>query len=143
MESPRCVHTEPLPEVGPRELAPGWTSVMRHREQVLKALEEARDTRGLDNPLDAGIALQVLEAEFGTLRDFEPELADLCGVSRFHLTPGSETRCEVIDLREQARCERSWKRDGTVSQRSDGGWLSERDWQAVSTGRPQSPAQQP
>ena len=33
----------------------------------------------------------------------------------------------VVDLRDQPRCERSWKRDGTVKARSDGGMLSDRD----------------
>jgi isoleucyl-tRNA synthetase len=37
----------------------------------------------------------------------------------------------VIDLRDEPRCERSWKRDGTVRARSDGGMLSERDAVAV------------
>ena len=33
--------------------------------------------------------------------------------------------------RSEPRCERSWKRDETVRQRSDGGWLSDRDAAAV------------
>ena len=37
----------------------------------------------------------------------------------------------VLDLRAEPRCERSWKRDGTVKQRSDGGMLSDRDAVAV------------
>jgi hypothetical protein len=37
----------------------------------------------------------------------------------------------VQDLREEPRCERSRKRDGTVRQRSDGGLLSDRDAAAV------------
>ena len=32
---------------------------------------------------------------------------------------------------DQPRCERSWKRDGTVKQRSDGGMLSDRDAEAL------------
>ena len=38
---------------------------------------------------------------------------------------------EVIDLSDEPRCERSWKRDGTVKQRSDGGMLSDRDAAAL------------
>jgi hypothetical protein len=38
---------------------------------------------------------------------------------------------EVIDLREEPRCERSWKRDETVSQREDGSFLSTRDAEAI------------
>jgi hypothetical protein len=43
----------------------------------------------------------------------------------------------VIDLRDQPRCERSWKRDATVRERSmpgadfDGAVLSDRDARAV------------
>jgi isoleucyl-tRNA synthetase len=37
----------------------------------------------------------------------------------------------VQDLRGEPRCERSWRRDATVKQRSDGGWLSDRDAEAV------------
>jgi isoleucyl-tRNA synthetase len=37
----------------------------------------------------------------------------------------------VRDLRSEPRCERSWKRDGTVRARSDGGMLSDRDALAV------------
>ena len=35
------------------------------------------------------------------------------------------------DLREAPRCERSWRRDETVRERADGGWLSDRDADAV------------
>jgi len=56
------------------------------------------------------------------------DLADLCGVSRVSFDGDG---VEVQDLREEPRCDRSWKRDGTVKQRSDGGMLSDRDAKAV------------
>jgi isoleucyl-tRNA synthetase len=65
------------------------------------------------------------------LEPFAAELADLCGVSRFGLASGDEPGVSVVDLREEPRCERSWKRDGTVRERSDGGMLSDRDAAAV------------
>jgi isoleucyl-tRNA synthetase len=40
----------------------------------------------------------------------------------------------VEDLRAEPRCDRSWKRDGTVALRSDGGMLSARDAEAVGIG---------
>jgi isoleucyl-tRNA synthetase len=52
------------------------------------------------------------------------------GVSRVTLDANA-TDAKVIDLRNEPRCERSWKRDGTVKPRSDGGMLSERDALAV------------
>ncbi|MEM9291418.1 MAG: isoleucine--tRNA ligase [Acidobacteriota bacterium] len=101
-----------------------WAQVLETRDRVLKALEEAKG-RGLENSLDAGVALQ----DDGALAPFGDDLADLFGVSRVELT--ADGGLEIQDLREQPRCERSWRRDATVSQRSDGGFLSDRDAEAV------------
>jgi isoleucyl-tRNA synthetase len=57
-------------------------------------------------------------------------MADLCSVSRFAFD-ASLTEVAVDDLRNEPRCERSWKRDGTVKKRSDGGELSDRDAEAL------------
>ncbi len=101
-----------------------WGAVMRERDGWLKALEEARQRGGLDNPLDCGLRVP---DEGGELSAFEAaDLADLCGVSRL-VVEASLSEPAVDDLSDQPRCERSWKRDGTVKQRSDGGWLSDRD----------------
>jgi isoleucyl-tRNA synthetase len=43
----------------------------------------------------------------------------------------ASAHAEVLDLRSEPRCERSWKRDGTVKPRSDGGMLSDRDAAAL------------
>ncbi|VAX41857.1 hypothetical protein MNBD_PLANCTO03-1892, partial [hydrothermal vent metagenome] len=80
------------------------------------------------NPLDAGVVLPNAEGAFD---GFDlVDLADLLGVSRVELDAGA-AEPRVLDLREEARCERSWKRDGTVKRRSDGGMLSDRDAAAV------------
>ena len=47
------------------------------------------------------------------------------------LADGADASIDVQDLRQEPRCERSWKRDGTVRERSDGGMLSDRDAEAV------------
>jgi isoleucyl-tRNA synthetase len=131
LESERCVHDQLLPEPRALDEDPAWTEVMARRDQALKALEERRAAGGLDNPLDAGIELRVPRDVYERLAPLEPELADLCGVSRFALVCAHDEGVEVLDLRGEPRCERSWKRDGTVRQRSDGGWLSERDAAAL------------
>ena len=69
----------------------------------------------------------------GALRPFAGDLADLMGVSRVSLDTATKV-VAVTDLREEPRCERSRKRDGTVKQRADGGLLSDRDAMAVGTG---------
>ncbi len=111
--------------------ADGWARVMQTRTEALKALEAVRASGegAIENPLDAGLALP--DPDGTTLARFDPvDLADLLGVSRVTVDR-SATEPRVIDLRNEPRCERSWKRDGTVKQRADGGWLSDRDAEAV------------
>jgi isoleucyl-tRNA synthetase len=55
------------------------------------------------------------------------------GVSRVSADKGANA-AKITDLRNEPRCERSWKRDGTVKHRSDGGMLSDRDALAVGLG---------
>jgi isoleucyl-tRNA synthetase len=97
-----------------------FVALLETRTQVLKVLENVKE-QGIDNNLDAGIVLPESES----LKTFQDDLADIFGVSRvsFH----SADSIDIQDLREEPRCERSWKRDGTVAERSDGGLLSDRD----------------
>ncbi len=105
-----------------------WPEVMTYRQAVLKALESAKET-GIENPLDAGVEI---EDPDGILRPFEADLPDVFGVSRVRWTEGvNEAGVVIVDLRGEPRCERSWRRDVTVSLRTDGGWLSDRDARAV------------
>jgi isoleucyl-tRNA synthetase len=87
-------------------------------------LESTKANIGVDNPLDAAITLPVSVdiSGFDTA-----DLADLLGVSR--VISGSDFAAS--SLLNEPRCERSWKRDGTVKQRSDGGMLTDRDAAAV------------
>jgi isoleucyl-tRNA synthetase len=131
LDDESCVHDQLLPAPLEQGEDPAWAEVMARRDQALKALEERRAAGGLDNPLDAGIELQLPQDVHARLLPFEPELADLCGVSRFALARASDESVAVVDLTREPRCERSWKRDATVRQRSDGGWLSDRDAAAL------------
>lgn len=129
MESRDSVHLQLLPEVPDRmDAEADWVPVMNFRQRALKALEEARAREGgLKNPLDAGIRAVVSAAEAKALQPFQEELADILGVSRMQITVGADPQVEIDDLRNEPRCERSWKRDLTVRPRSDGGLLSDRD----------------
>ncbi|MGD1916731.1 MAG: hypothetical protein ACFCBV_11160, partial [Phycisphaerales bacterium] len=110
-----------------------WTKVMEQRELALAAIEKARGPAAeggmdIDNPLDAGVTLPNAE---GLLDGFDTgDLADLLGVSLVEIGP-ADAAISVTDRREEPRCERSWKRDGTVRERGDGGLLSDRDAEAV------------
>ena len=120
-----CVHLEVFQPIDVQADA-GWANAMSIRDEVFKALESAKE-QGIENSLDAGIVLPDPE---GTLAPFEADLADLLEVSRVRIDPGA-TAIEVEDLREQPACERSWRRDATVCERSNGSMLSDRDWEAV------------
>jgi len=122
-----CVHLELLPEPIAVSVDADWPLVMEQRDHWLKAIEEARQSTGIDNPLDCGLIVPVspMLERFAAV-----DLADLCGISRLELgSPQSALR--VVDLRDEPRCQRSWKRDGTVRRRSDGGELTDRDAAAL------------
>ncbi len=105
-----------------------WADVMESRDAGLRALEAVRAQGDLENPLDAQITLP---DPMAVLERFDPrDLADLMGVSRVALDLNAQEP-SVQDLRDEPRCDRSWKRDGTVRERSDGGMLSDRDAEAV------------
>ena len=104
---------------------PDWPHVLQAREAAQKALEDAK-ARGIENPLEAEV---VLPDSAGVLAKFKADLPDMLGVSRVKLAPSGEII--ISDLRNEPRCERSWKRDGTVKMRSDGGMLTDRDAEAV------------
>ncbi len=127
-----CVHLLPFQDVGCMKQIPmndGWGAVMTARDGWLKSIEEARQVKGIDNPLDCGVSVpQVKDADVSAFD--MTDLADLCGVSRFALDASLDAP-DIDDLRDEPRCERSWKRDGTVKTRSDGGMLSDRDAQAL------------
>jgi isoleucyl-tRNA synthetase len=125
------VHLELMPTTARVAADERWDEVMALRAEVLKQLELAKESAGISNPLDAAVTA-VLESERAArLEPFAGELADLSGVSRFAVETGSEPSITIRDLRDEPRCERSWKRDGTVRERSDGGMLSDRDARVV------------
>ena len=115
-----------------------WPAVLRKRDEALKILEAARAEGRIDNPLDAEVCVPDSES---LLRDFAQrhhesaqenfahDFGDLLGVSRVTFQPSGEGG--VRDLRDQPRCERSWRRDTTVKQRAGDHYLSERDAIAV------------
>ena len=120
-----CIHLECHHSVI-QPCSPRWSEVLALREVVHAALERAKE-RGIDNSLDAGV---LLPETHGHLADFIDDLPDLLGVSRV-IIARDQREIEVVDLRDQPRCERSWKRDTSVRLRADGGMLSDRDAAAM------------
>ena len=127
-----CVHLLPFQDTDCMKQIPvsdAWQPIMQQRDAWLKGIEEARQAQDIDNPLDCGVRVPAIK-DADTASFDATDLADLCGVSRFAFD-GLLDAVKVDDLRDQPRCERSWKRDGTVKERSDGGMLSDRDAQAL------------
>jgi len=105
---------------------PDWDAIFTLRSACLGQLETFRKTTDLDNPLDTGLRVPNVA---GKVDSFDlTDLADLCGVSRFEV--GGEA-VEVVDLRDEPKCERCWRRTPDVAQRSDGGELCGRCADAV------------
>ena len=137
--SDACVHLETFAPAPNAKADPAWTEVASLRAAALIELEKARqqlrerESAGdpaakSAEPLDFGVTLPDTS---GTLSRFDMEdLADLLGVSLVRID-AKATGITVEDRRKEPQCERSWKRDGTVRQRSDGGLLTDRDAAAV------------
>ncbi|MFO0831234.1 MAG: isoleucine--tRNA ligase [Phycisphaerales bacterium] len=128
-----CVHLQEFPAPTGVRPSPGWAALFDAARAAQVEIEKAK-TRGIENPLDAGVTLPLTDA----LRAFDTpsgriEAADLLGVSRASFDGGIKAPV-IQDLRGEPRCERSWKRDGTVRLRSDGGMLTDRDASAVGVG---------
>jgi len=130
-ETVDCVHLLEMPETIEMYADPNWDKVMELRGKALKVLEDAKAADGISNPLDTGIIANIDHKAFIALKPFEFELADLCGVSRFTVNESETSAISVNDLSQEPRCERSWKRDGTVKERSNGAFLSDRDAEAL------------
>ena len=95
--------------------------MLETRQTILKLLEDYK-SKGIENSLDAGVVLPDTKNEFKT---FKLELADFFGVSRVSFEKNNEI--SIINLANEPRCERSWKRDETVKDRGNGLYLSDRD----------------
>lgn len=133
---PESVHLVELPEKIDLTVDPAWGEVMVERNRAMKLIEQARSEQDIDNPLDLGLRVVFNPRNEHFLERFSAvDFADLCGISRVQLERTdielNEAAMEVMDLRDEPRCERSWKRDGTVKERPDGSWLSDRDADAM------------
>jgi isoleucyl-tRNA synthetase len=121
-----CIHLKTVGEAPPVTASEHWPAVLDLRDDVMKAFDVAKRAQGIENPLDAEA---VLPDPTGVLMAFAADLPDVFGMSRVSFKDTGPV--DIADLRGEPRCERSWKRDGTVRERSDGGMLSDRDAEAV------------
>ncbi len=128
---------EEFPRANAIDADEGWPRVMEIRRNALRHIEGMRHSLKIENPLDCEVSINTGPELMSLLQRFDAnDLADMCGVSRFtfqSMGPGAGNMLGFNnrDLRSEPRCERSWKRDGTVKTRADGSALSDRDAAAV------------
>jgi isoleucyl-tRNA synthetase len=117
--SPDSVHLALLPE--PSEMTQGismlqrerlvhWDTLMLVRDQVLKALEVAREEKKIGKSLEAKVVLKAGFDLHPLLALYESDLPALFIVSQVRLEQGTENGVSVeIQRAEGVRCERCWK----------------------------------
>ncbi len=107
--APESVHMALFPE--PEEVAAGldqaklaaWDRLMEIRNDVLKALEEARRAKVIGAPLEARVRLQGYD-----VAGYEAQLPALFIVSQVAVDAGAERRI-TVERADGVKCERCWK----------------------------------
>ncbi len=123
------IHLELWPELDEmnEELMKKWEVIRKVRDDVLKALEEARQASKIGHPLEAAVMLKVDEEAHRVLETLdERELADIFIVSKATLLEEiGETEVQV-DHAPGQKCERCWKYSESVGRDPEYPTLCER-----------------
>lgn len=87
-----------------------WNKLMPLREEVLKALEEARQAKTIGAPLEASVQLAADDALYPLLEEYARELPGLFIVSEVVLSRQAESGIRAtIQRAPGVKCERCWK----------------------------------
>jgi len=122
--APESVHMALLPE--PEEVPSGldasklanWNRLMEVREVVLKALEEARQSKLIGAPLEAQVCLDAPPELYPLLEQYAADLPSLFIVSQVALSEGTELRA-TVERASGTKCERCWKYTTDVGENAD------------------------
>jgi isoleucyl-tRNA synthetase len=96
-----------------RKASADWDALIGFRDEVLKALDLARDDKIIGSSLEAAVTLQTSEL----LKKYEAELPGLFIVSAVSLAPNSESI--VVERARGEKCERCWKYTSDVGSDQD------------------------
>jgi len=117
--SPDSVHLALLPDPGEltqgitnleRERLVHWDNLMLVRDQVLKALEVAREEKRIGKSLEAKVVLTAGFDLHSVLSQYAADLPALFIVSQVQLEQGTDNGVSVeIQRAEGVKCERCWK----------------------------------
>jgi isoleucyl-tRNA synthetase len=111
------VHLELFPEAAElteglsdahRKRAGNWDRLMKVREEVLKSLEQARQTKFIGAPLEARVRLTANADLYPLLQEYGPDLPGLFIVSQVEVGQASGLSIQ-IERADGLKCERCWK----------------------------------
>lgn len=112
---------EANPEYLNEELAKKWDKIARLRREVNKKLEAERQTGLIGHSLDAGVLLNIANAEYSFIKDYtENEVSDLFIVSQVKFVNDNLAESEIegisisVEKASGEKCERCWKYDEEV-----------------------------
>jgi isoleucyl-tRNA synthetase len=123
MEQKGSVHLELFPEAAElteglsethRKRSGNWDRLMKVREDVLKSLEQARQSKFIGAPLEARVLLTANSDLYPLLQEYLRELPGLFIVSQVEvvqasgLSPGEQISVQ-IERADGVKCERCWK----------------------------------
>ncbi len=117
-----------FPEVEEKEnfgqLREKWAKVIEIRDEVLKALEEARNAKVIGKSLEAKISVYAESEAVQLLNDANIDFAQLCIVSQFAIAGSKENAPDnalvlgqtalVVEKADGEKCERCWTISETV-----------------------------
>jgi isoleucyl-tRNA synthetase len=115
---PASVHLTTFPEANltaglsaaQRERMANWEKLLPVREQVLKALEVARQEKFIGAPLEARVRLQAGKELYPLLDEYQQDLPALFITSQVSLEDHVEAELSVhIERAAGTKCERCWK----------------------------------
>ncbi|MBR2588302.1 MAG: isoleucine--tRNA ligase [Bacilli bacterium] len=115
-EKQKSVHLENFPEIenykDSEELKEKWELFFSIKNDVYKALEEARNDKVIGKSLEAKVYLNLLDEDKETLKDILPNLKQLFIVSDVVITVEDLPKYEYCKVKiqkfEGKRCERCW-----------------------------------
>ena len=93
-----------------RNEASGWDRLVPVRDQVLKALDTAREDKLIGASLEAAVTLRAKGELYSLLERFAGDLPTWFIVSQVELQPGSSDTLEInVERAGGDKCERCWK----------------------------------
>ena len=128
LRQPGSVHTAFFPD--PEELTAGlsdkhrkrlqnWDRLMEVREDVLKSLETARQSKLIGAPLEARVSLSANENLYPLLEQYAGDLPALFVVSQVSVTNHDDALKVAIDRAAGVKCQRCWKYTTDVGSNAD------------------------